>query len=106
MINQFSDWRCLLNKIPAYFMKTHNLIWQSLELSAWACVVCENRDTNWFEPARDFITSLSRAYYTLSEGNLASQKEFLQKIGSNFILKSPDQITIYNNDILKIKDIS
>jgi len=44
-------------------------------------------DNNWFEQARDFVTSLNRATYIASEGNLESQKEFLKKIGSNFILK-------------------
>ena len=42
---------------------------------------------NWFEQAREFVTSLNRASYAISEGNLESQKEFLKKIGSNFILK-------------------
>ena len=42
---------------------------------------------NWFEPAKEFVTTLNKASYTLREGNLESQKEFLQKIGSNFILK-------------------
>ncbi|MCM8782485.1 MAG: recombinase family protein [Candidatus Omnitrophica bacterium] len=42
---------------------------------------------NWFEQAISFVTSLRDARYTLSEGNLESQKEFLKKIGSNFILK-------------------
>jgi len=41
----------------------------------------------WFEPARDFVTSLNRAEYAVKERNLESQKEFLEKIGSNFILK-------------------
>ncbi len=44
-------------------------------------------EINWFERARDFVTSLNRATYIASEGNLESQKEFLKKIGSNFILK-------------------
>ena len=42
---------------------------------------------NWFEQARSFVTLLNRASYMLREGNLESQKEFLEKIGSNFILK-------------------
>jgi DNA invertase Pin-like site-specific DNA recombinase len=42
---------------------------------------------SWFEPARDFVTLLNRAEYAVKEGNLESQKEFLEKIGSNFILK-------------------
>ncbi len=42
---------------------------------------------NWFEPARDFVISLNRARCAAEEGNLESQKEFLKKIGSNFILK-------------------
>ena len=42
---------------------------------------------NWFEQARDFVTTLNRAAYIASKGNLESQKEFLEKIGSNFILK-------------------
>ena len=42
---------------------------------------------SWFEPAKDFVTSLNRAEYAVKEGNLESQKEFLEKIGSNFILK-------------------
>jgi len=42
---------------------------------------------NWFEQAISFVTCLRDARYTLSEGNLESQKEFLKKIGSNFILK-------------------
>jgi DNA invertase Pin-like site-specific DNA recombinase len=42
---------------------------------------------SWFEPTRDFVTSLNRAEYAVKEGNLESQKEFLEKIGSNFILK-------------------
>jgi len=42
---------------------------------------------NWFEPAREFVTSLNSAHSAMEEGNLESQKEFLEKIGSNFILK-------------------
>jgi len=42
---------------------------------------------NWFEPAKEFVTSLNRARWAMEEGNLESQKEFLKKIGSNFILK-------------------
>ncbi|MCM8782302.1 MAG: recombinase family protein, partial [Candidatus Omnitrophica bacterium] len=45
------------------------------------------RSNSWFEPAKDFVTSLNRAEYAVKEGNLESQKEFLKKIGSNFILK-------------------
>ncbi len=44
-------------------------------------------DINWFERARDFVISLNRAGYIANEGNLEAQKEFLRKIGSNFILK-------------------
>ena len=42
---------------------------------------------NWFEQARSFVTLLNRASYLMRGGNLESQKEFLEKIGSNFILK-------------------
>ncbi len=42
---------------------------------------------SWFEPAREFVTLLNRAEYAVKEGNLESQKDFLEKIGSNFILK-------------------
>jgi len=42
---------------------------------------------NWFEPARELVTLFNRAEYAVKEGNLESQKEFLEKIGSNFILK-------------------
>ena len=42
---------------------------------------------NWFEQAKAFVTSLNRAHCAISEGNLEFQKEFLKKIGSNFILK-------------------
>ncbi|MFH0738787.1 MAG: hypothetical protein V2A59_02880 [Candidatus Omnitrophota bacterium] len=42
---------------------------------------------NWFEPAREFVTSLNSAHCAMEEENLESQKEFLEKIGSNFILK-------------------
>jgi molecular chaperone GrpE (heat shock protein) len=42
---------------------------------------------NWFEQAKAFVTSLNRAHCAIAEGNLESQKEFLKKIGSNFILK-------------------
>ena len=46
-----------------------------------------DKGNNWFEQAVSFVTSLKDARYTLLEGNLESQKEFLKKIGSNFILK-------------------
>jgi len=42
---------------------------------------------NWFEQAREFVTSLTEARCVYVEGNLESKKEFLKKIGSNFILK-------------------
>jgi len=42
---------------------------------------------SWFEPARDLVTLFNRAEYAVKEGNLESQKEILEKIGSNFILK-------------------
>jgi site-specific DNA recombinase len=44
-------------------------------------------NNSWFEPAKELVTSLNRARCAIEEGNLESQKEFLQKIGSNFILK-------------------
>ena len=42
---------------------------------------------NWFERAKDFVTDLNRVSCVLREGNLESQREYLEKIGSNFILK-------------------
>ena len=42
---------------------------------------------NWFERAKDFVTTLNRIHYVVVEGNLESQRESLEKIGSNFILK-------------------
>ena len=42
---------------------------------------------NRFEPAKDFVTLLNSGHCAVEEGNLESQKEFLEKIGSNFILK-------------------
>src|SRR3989338_6276115 len=42
---------------------------------------------NWFERAKDFVTDLNRVSYMLQEGNLESQREYLENIGSNFILK-------------------
>ena len=42
---------------------------------------------NWFEQVKDFVTTLNRIDCVVREGNLESQKEFLEKIGSNFILK-------------------
>ena len=47
----------------------------------------DDESNNWFEQAKGFVTTLNRASYEAREGNLESQKEFLQKIGSNFILK-------------------
>jgi len=44
-------------------------------------------DNNWFERTKNFVTTLNEASYILRRGNLESQKEFLEKIGSNFILK-------------------
>jgi len=42
---------------------------------------------HWFEPAKDFVTLLNSGHCAIQGGNLESQKEFLEKIGSNFILK-------------------
>jgi len=42
---------------------------------------------NWFERAKDFVTDLNKVSCVLQEGNLESQREILEKIGSNFILK-------------------
>ena len=42
---------------------------------------------NWFEQAKDFVSSLNRAHYLAGGANYESQKEFLKKIGSNFLLK-------------------
>ena len=44
-------------------------------------------EINWFERAKDFVTDLNRVSYALQEGNLELQREYLEKIGSNFILK-------------------
>ena len=44
-------------------------------------------DNHWFEQAIAFVTSLRQALYISEDGNLESQKEFLQKIGSNFKIK-------------------
>ena len=43
---------------------------------------------DWFEPAKDLVTLLNTAEYAVRQGNLESQKEILEKIGSNFILKA------------------
>ncbi len=45
------------------------------------------RADNWFERAKDFVTDLNKVSYALGEGNLELQREYLEKIGSNFILK-------------------
>jgi len=45
------------------------------------------RGNNWFERAKDFVTDLNKASYVLREGNLESHREYLEKIGSNFILQ-------------------
>ena len=42
---------------------------------------------NWFERAKGFVTDLNRIGCVLREGNIESQREYLEKIGSNFILK-------------------
>jgi len=42
---------------------------------------------SWFEPAKDLVTTLNSAEYAVREGNLGLQREFLEKIGSNLILK-------------------
>jgi len=42
---------------------------------------------SWFEPAKALVTSLNAAEYAVREGNLGLQREFLEKIGSNLILK-------------------
>ena len=42
---------------------------------------------NWFERSKEFVTTLNKGSYIIREGNLESKKEFLKKIGSNFILK-------------------
>ncbi len=45
------------------------------------------QDNNWFEQAKDFVTDLNKASYILQEGKLGAQREYLEKIGSNFILQ-------------------
>ena len=51
---------------------------------------------NWFERAKEFVTTLNKGSYIIREGNLESQKEFLKKIGSNFIFPpKPYFYTIY-----------
>ncbi len=45
------------------------------------------RDDNWFERAKDFVTDLNRMGCVVREGKMESQREYLEKIGSNFILK-------------------
>jgi len=69
-----------------YQKKKENFIVQKKELQE-ALQDFAAGGNNWFEQAKDFVTSLNRANYAISEGNLESQKDFLQKIGSNFILK-------------------
>ena len=41
-----------------------------------------------FERVRDFITTCNSASYVALKGNFSSQREFLKKCGSNFILKN------------------
>jgi len=41
-----------------------------------------------FERVRDFITTCNSASYVALKGNFSSQREFLLKTGSNFILKN------------------
>ena len=69
-----------------YQKKKENLIAQKKELQETLQDFATGGN-NWFEQAKDFVTSLNRAHCAIAEGNLESQKEFLKKIGSNFILK-------------------
>ncbi|MFH1640692.1 MAG: recombinase family protein, partial [Candidatus Omnitrophota bacterium] len=69
-----------------YQKKKENFIAQKKELQE-ALQDFAAGSNNWFEQAKGFVTSLNRAHCAVAEGNLESQKEFLKKIGSNFILK-------------------
>jgi len=72
--------------LEEYQLKKENFINKKRKLQESARDFTAGRNS-WFEPAKDFVTSLNRAEYAVKEGNLESQKEFLEKIGSNFILK-------------------
>ena len=72
--------------LEEYQLKKNSLINEKKDLQEKARDFADEGN-NWLEPARCFVTSLNEAHYALREGNLESQKEFLKKIGSNFILK-------------------
>ena len=72
--------------LEEYRKKKKDLLNRKKELQEQAQFF-DGRDNNWFERAKDFVTDLNRATYELREGNLESQREYLEKIGSNFILQ-------------------
>jgi len=72
--------------LEEYQLKKNSLVNEKKDLQEKARDFADEGN-NWFEPARRFVTSLNEAHYALQGGNLESQKEFLKKIGSNFILK-------------------
>ena len=72
--------------LEEYQAKKENYIKEKKELQESARDFAAGGN-NRFEPAKDFVTLLNSGYCAVEEGNLESQKEFLQKIGSNFILK-------------------
>ena len=75
-----------LISLEEYQRKKENLINEKKELQERMRDFATDGD-NRFEQAKRFVTSLNRLSYAITEGNLESQKEFLKKIGSNFILK-------------------
>jgi hypothetical protein len=46
----------------------------------------ERKGNHWLEPLEGFIRSANHASLVLSDQNFESQKDFLKKIGSNFLL--------------------
>jgi hypothetical protein len=57
----------------------------------------QNSDGKWLEQMKCFLTSCNQARYIAFEANPSAQKEFLQKIGSNFSLLDQKLYFSYKN---------
>ena len=81
---------------PEYVSKKHILVNRKAELKGKLEAFEHNRQ-NRFEPAIQFVSEAKNATFLLAEGNKEKNRDFLKKIGSNFLVAEKSLAVEFKN---------
>ena len=81
---------------PEYVSKKHILVNEKAEIKGKLEAIAANRKSR-FEPAIEFIKEAKNGTFLLAEGNREKNRDFLQKVGSNFLVAEKSLSVVFKN---------